>query len=376
MRILTSGESHGKYIVATVEGFPKGVSIRREFINRELSRRMSGYGRGNRMNIEADAAEVVSGLRNGLTLGSPITILVQNKDNRLFAFKDDGQARLTMPRPAHADLAGALKYAESDLRNILERASARETVGRVCVGALCKEFLSNFSIDISSFTFSIGGIKTSKKAKNISEIRKYTQGSLLNCIDKKQEAKIIAGINRAAVRGDTLGGIIEIWVEGVCPGLGSFMHFDKRLDALLSYNLMSIPSIKGVETGAGFDYAHGQGSSFHDQIFYSAKKGFFRKTNNSGGIEGGVSNGSPIVVRIAMKPIPTLRLPLASIDMKSKKKAKAIVERSDTCAVPAAGVIAESMSAITIMQALLEKFGCDTLKEIKRSYSAYLAHLG
>lgn len=375
MRILTSGESHGKYVVATVEGFPQGVSIRRDLLNGELARRMSGYGRGNRMNIEADAVEVVSGLRNGVTLGSPITILVQNRDHRIHAFKDDGQAKLTMPRPAHADLAGACKYGEKDLRNILERASARETVGRVCAGALCKQFLSNFDIIITSFTKSVGKLSTAKRAKNASQIIELTRKSLVNCIDKPLESKIVRLIDAAARRGDSLGGVIEIWIEGVCPGLGSFMHMDKRLDAILAGNLMSIPSIKGVEIGSGFQYAMSSGAESHDEIFYASQKGFFRKTNNSGGIEGGISNGDTIVARIAMKPIATLRQPLASVDLVTKKTAKAIVERSDTCAVAAGGVIAESMSAIVIMQAMLEKFGCDTLKEIKKNYRAYMAHL-
>ena len=372
MRILTAGESHGLYEVAIIEGFPKGVTIKESLINAELKKRMSGAGRGKRMLIEKDTVEIVSGLRHKATLGSPIALLVRNKDARIFAQGDDKQPKLSIPRPAHADLAGALKYNETDVRNILERSSARETVARVCVGSVCKQFLANFDIGIGSFTISVGAVASDKKPKNIKDISSKVKRSKLNCIDPSKEKLMLKEIEKARMQKDSLGGVIEIWSEGVVAGLGSFMHFDKRLDAKLSSYLMSIPAVKGVEVGLGFEYARKRGSVSHDEIHYSSNKGFYRNTNNSGGIEGGVSNGSPIAVRIAMKPIATLTKPLDSVNLTTKKPAKAIVERSDTCAVVACGVIAESMCALALTEAFLDKFGCDSLDEIKSNYCNYL----
>jgi chorismate synthase len=280
-----------------------------------------------------------------------------------------------IPRPAHADLSGALKYQEKDLRNILERASARETAARVCVGAICKQFLLSFNIRISSFTASLGAISSALKPKNVAEISSKTKNSALNCVDKAAEKQMLKAIERAQTAGDTLGGVIEIWLEGVVPGLGSFMHFDRRLDAILAGYLMSIPAVKGVEVGLGFEYAQKSGATSHDAIYYSKKAGFYRTTNNSGGIEGGISTGAPIVLRIAMKPIATLKKPLASVNLKTKTKELAMVERSDTCAIVALGVIAESMSAIAITEAFLDKFSHDSLKEIKENYQNYLKNL-
>jgi chorismate synthase len=375
MRILTAGESHGEYIIAILEGFPKGVKIEQGIINQELKRRMSGIGRGKRMSIEEDKAEIISGLRNKITLGSPIAVLVKNKDVKIFSQKEDALTPLSIPRPAHADLSGVLKYRELDLRNILERASARETVARVCAGAICKQFLSNFNINIASFTVSVGGIISQIKPKNILEIINKVKGSGLNCIDKEKERFMLKEIELAEKEKDTLGAVAEIWIDCVSAGLGGFMHFDKRLDAKLAYYLMSIPAIKGVEVGLGFAYAHKRGSLSHDAIYYSKKEGFFRKTNNSGGIEGGISTGEPIVLRVAMKPIATLRKPLDSVNIVTKEKEKAIIERSDTCAVVACAVIAENMCALAITESFLEKFGCDTLKEIKTNYESYLKDL-
>lgn len=370
MRILTAGESHGEYIVSVVEGFPKGVQVDEKAINEELKRRMSGFGRGKRMSVEDDRVIIVSGLRNKLTLGSPIAMLVKNKDVKIFSQKADDLASLSVPRPAHADLAGALKYQEKDIRNILERASARETVARVCAGALCKQFLLNFKINIASFTVSVGSICSSLRPKNILEILSKTKNSKLNCLEK--EKLMLQEIARAEEKKDTLGGIVELWIEGVCPGLGSFMHFDKRLDAKLAASLVSIPAVKGVEIGLGFEYARSSGSSSHDAIYYLKTKGFYRQTNNSGGIEGGISTGSPIVARVAMKPISTLTNPLDSVNLVTKAKEKAPVVRSDTCAIVACGVIAENMSAVAITESLLEKFGADTLTEIKQNYKNYI----
>lgn len=375
MRILTAGESHGEYITAILEGFPKGVKVDEKFINQELKKRMSGVGRGKRMSIESDKINIVSGLRNKVTLGSPIAMLVKNKDAKIFSQSKDSLPSLSVPRPSHADLAGALKYQEPDVRSILERASARETVARVCVGAICKQFLLNFGIKIVSFTLSVGSVNSNKKPKNINEIINKVNKSKLNCIDKDKEQLMSEEIEQAKAAGDSLGGIIELWIEGAPPGLGSFMHFDRRLDAKFTSYLMSIPAIKGVEVGLGFEYARSRGSLTHDIITYTKSKGFNRKTNNSGGIEGGISTGLPIILKLAMKPIATLGKPLDSINMLTKAKEKAPVVRSDVCAVAACGFIAESMSAIVLTESFLEKFGGDTLGEIESNYKNYLRRI-
>ncbi len=372
MRILTAGESHGEYISAILEGFPKGVKVDEKFINQELKKRASGAGRGKRMSIESDKVNIISGLRNKITLGSPIAMLVKNKDAKISAQGKDSLPPLSVPRPSHADLAGALKYQETDIRNILERASARETVARVCIGAICKQFLLNFGIKIASFTLSVGGIVSGKHPKNIAEIVNKVKKSKLNCIDKDKEQLIIKEIDQAKKAGDSLGGIIELWIEGALPGLGSFMHFDRRLDAKFASYLMGIPAVKGVEVGLGFEYAKSRGSLVHDTISYIGGKGFTRKTNNSGGIEGGISTGLPIILRLAMKPIATLGKPLDSVNILTKRTEKAPVVRSDVCAVVACGLIAESMSAIALTESFLEKFGCDTLEEISSNYKNYL----
>jgi len=375
MRFLTAGESHGEGLLAIVEGFPKGVKIDKSKIDYELNRRKLGFGRGDRMSIESDSVEFISGLRKGITLGSPIAMLIKNKDIKIFPFKEDNLEVLSIPRPAHADLSGALKYQEYDLRNILERASARETISRVCVGALCKQFLSNFNIKIASFTISVGEVESKIKPRNVEDIIKNTKNSLLNCIDKKTEKLMINKIKEAKEKKDTLGGIIEVWIENVPVGLGSFMHFDKRLDARLAFYLVSIPSIKGIEFGLGFEYAKNFGSLVHDKIYYKKGFGFFHKTNNSGGIEGGISTGEPIVIRLAAKPIATLTSPLKSVDLIDKKKKPAIVERSDTCVVYSIGVIAENLCAIVITEVFLEKFASDTLVGISENYNNYIKKL-
>ena len=372
MRILTAGESHGEYITAILEGFPKGVTVDEKFINQELKKRASGEGRGERMSIESDGVNIISGLRNKITLGSPIAMLVKNKDAKIFTQSKDSLPSLSVPRPSHADLAGALKYQETDIRNILERASARETVARVCVGAICKQFLLNFGINIASFTLSVGGVSSGKYPKNIADIVNKSKKSKVNCIDKDKEQLIIKEINQAKKAGDSLGGIIELWIEGAPSGLGSFMHFDRRLDAKFASYLMGIPAIKGVEVGLGFEYAKSRGSLAHDVITYTRGKGFTRKTNNSGGIEGGISTGLPIILRLAMKPIATLGKPLDSVNILTKRLEKAPVVRSDVCAIVACGLIAESMSAIALTESFLEKFGCDTLEEISSNYKNYL----
>ena len=372
LRFLTAGESHGEALVGILEGFPKGVKISADSINEQLRRRQSGFGRGQRMRIEKDRVHIISGLRSGVTLGSPIAFMVKNKDKTIDSFSKDLLKRLTVPRPGHADLAGLLKYKDTDIRNILERSSARETACRVVVGSICSQLLSCFNIEIRSHVVSVGSVQLERRGVSIKEIKEKTKKSLLNCIDRKAERGMIEEIKQARISGDTLGGVIEIVSEGVCVGLGSFMHWDKRLDARLSYALMSIPAVKGVEIGLGFEYARCPGSKSHDSIYYSGKKGFFFKTNNSGGIAGGISTGQPMIARVAMKPIATLFNPLDSVDFVSKKFRKAEVIRSDVTAVSACGVVAESMTAFILAQSFLENFSSDTLSQIKANYKNFL----
>jgi len=372
LRFLTAGESHGQALVGILEGFPAGVKISRDFINKQLQRRQSGFGRGRRMQMEKDEVKILSGLRAGISLGSPISFLVENKDNTIDTFLKDSLEPLTVPRPAHADLAGFLKYQERDLRNILERASARETASRVVVGSICRQLLGEFKAEVLSHVTGIGNILLERRAVTIKEIRDKTKKSPLNCIDKSKERAMISQIEKAKKSGDTLGGIIEVIAEGVVSGLGSFMHWDERLDARLAYALMSIPAIKSVEIGLGLEYAKRLGSESHDSVCYTKKRGFLHETNNAGGIAGGISTGEPIILRIAMKPVATLGRPLDSVDLVSKTKKKAAVIRSDITAVPACGVVAESMVAFILTQAFLEKFSADSLTEIKTNYNNFL----
>jgi len=341
LNYLTAGESHGAALIAILEGIPAGLRLDDNKINYELKRRQSGYGRGRRMQIEKDKAEVLSGVKKGLTLGSPIALLIKNKD-----FTIEKLAAISCPRPGHADLAGTLKYGFKDIRNVLERASARETAARVAVGAVCKMLLDEFKIKIASKVLLIGG----------------------ECSPQAMMKKII----QAQLKKDTVGGIFEVEALGVPAGLGSYTSADKRLDARLSASIMSIPGIKAIGFGLGFGYAHRFGSACHDAIYYAKNKGYFRKTNNAGGIEGGISNGEDIIIHACMKPIATLLKPLDSVNINNKKSAKAAVERSDTCAVESAGVIAEAGAAFVLADALLEKFGADALDDIKLSYKNYL----
>jgi chorismate synthase len=348
------------------------------------------------MKIESDRAQVLSGIRRGMTLGSPISLLIENKDwanwedimspdilPRSAACKGNKGEPVTRPRPGHADLSGALKYNHRDIRNVLERSSARETAARVAVGAIARKFLSEFNIRIISYVTEIGGagIKNTDK-KDFPAMFKKAEASSVRCPDKKAEEKIIRKISAAMKKGDTLGGVFEIVVFGVPAGLGSYSQWDKRLNARLAYALMGIQAIKGVETGLGFETARRPGSEVMDEIFYKGQTGefessggFYRKSNNAGGIEGGMSNGMPVIVRAAMKPIPTLKSPLLSVDIKTKKKFKAAYERSDVCAVPAASVIGEAVTAFVIADSFLEKFGGDSMKEIRRNYKGYIKQI-
>lgn len=343
LRYLTAGESHGKCLTAILEGMVAGLSVDKNFIDNELSRRQAGFGRGGRMKIEKDKVEILSGIRKGQTIGSPISLMIENKD-----FKIDILPSVSCPRPGHADLAGALKYNRADIRDILERSSARETAARTATGAICKLLLKEFGIIVKSRVVMIGGISSDK--------------------DRLVEERIIS----AQKKGDTLGGIFEVSATGVPVGLGSFVQADKRLNSRLSGALMSIQATKGVEIGLGFESAKKFGSEVHDAIYYDKSKCFYRKTNNAGGIEGGVTNGQPILIRCAMKPISTLINPLASVDIRTKKPTKATVERSDVCAVEAAGVVGEAVVAFELASVMLDKFGGDSLGEMQRNYQGYI----
>lgn len=382
LRFLTAGESHGELLMGIIEGIPAGLLIRVTDIDRDLSRRQVGYGRGNRMKIEKDQVKIYSGVRWGRTLGSPVGLMIRNKDwenwrdkmsvDTMFLNSADP---LTRPRPGHADLAGALKYSMTDIRNILERSSARETAMRVAVGSVAKRLLEEFGIEVISHVLSIGGVYAKVPKISVHELKKRAEASELRCADPEAEKRMIRKIDEAKVAGDTLGGVFEVIIKGVIVGLGSHVHWDRKLDARLANALMSVQAIKGVEVGAGFGVANRPGSQVHDEIFWSRKEGFYRKTNMAGGIEGGISNGEPIVLRAVMKPIPTLMKPLRSVDLASKRPFKASVERSDVCAVPAAGVVAEAAVAFEIASALVEKFGGDSIEEMKRNFAQYDRHL-
>ncbi|MEW6481928.1 MAG: chorismate synthase [bacterium] len=362
LRFLTAGESHGPSLTVILEGLPAGLFIDKEEINKQLARRQMGYGRGGRMKIEKDEIEITGGIRKGYTLGSPLCMNIKNKDWENWREKWDNVEPILSPRPGHADLSGAIKYGHSDLRNVLERASARETAARCAVGCVCKGFLSNFGIDVLGYVVSIGKIRTKRSPKTYAEIN----GSPLFCADSIKEKLMIKEIDKASENGDTLGGVFEIKAIGVPVGLGSYVHWDRRLDSLLAFALMSIPGIKGVEIGLGFEAAKRFGSKVHDEIFYKNK--FYRKANNAGGIEGGVSNGEPIIIRCAMKPIPTLKKPLSSVNIETKEKTKAVVERADVCAVPSASFIGEAMTAFIIANAFLERYGGDNMKQIEKRF--------
>ena len=370
LRYLTSGESHGKYMTAILDGMPAGLSIDKLIIDRELSRRMLGYGRGKRMSIESDKVEILSGLRKGRTIGSPIALLIKNADQSIVRLPV-----ILEPRPGHADLAGSLKYGAKDMRDILERASARETVARVGAGALAKILLGEFGIRITSHVVMIGGVESKPKGLAFNQIISVAEKSPVRCADPIASRLMCKTIEEAADQGDTLGGVFEIIINGVPPGLGGYAQWDARIDGKLARAIMSIQAIKAIGFGIGFDTAKRKGSAVHDEIFFDKKKGFYRKTNNAGGIEGGMTNGEEIIIHAAMKPISTLKKPLASVNIKTKKAVTATVERSDVCAVPAAGVIGEAVSAIEIANAMIAKFGGDSVVEMRRNFDGYLSQI-
>jgi chorismate synthase len=383
---ITGGESHGKGLVAIIEGLPAGLPIDPAFINRELWRRQQGYGRGGRMKIESDEAEILSGVRHGKTLGSPVSLLIRNRDFENWQdvmavepreFVDEKRARrLTRPRPGHTDLAGGLKYDTHDLRDILERASARETAARVAVGAFAKLLLRELGVQIASHTAMIGGVPETPIKANWEQIKAIPDDSQLRCVDTEAEGKMIALIDATKDAKDTLGGIFEVVARGVPPGLGSHTQWNRKIDGRLAQAVMCIPAVKAVEIGAGVEVSRSTGSRIHDQIGYNQTgRAFSRSSNRAGGIEGGITNGEEVRVSGHLKPISTLRQPLASVDVITKEESAAAFERSDIVAVPAAGVIGEAMIAIVLADAAREKFGGDSLGEMKRNFEGYLEQL-
>lgn len=380
LRFLTAGESHGPCLTAIIEGLPAGLPVDLAAVNRDLARRQQGYGRGGRMRIERDEAEVLSGLRFGRTLGSPLTLSVRNRDwanwqERMSPTGPAAGEAVTAPRPGHADLAGAQKYGHDDIRNILERASARETAARVAVGAVARQLLAALGISVAAHVVAVGGVSAARRAYTVDELTTLTAASRLACADPAAEEKMVAAVDKAKTRGDTLGGIFEVVAGGMLPGLGSHVQWDRRLDALLAAALMSIPAIKGVEIGEGFANAALPGSEAHDEIYYAPGRGYYRQTNRAGGVEGGISTGEDLVVRAVMKPIPTLMAPLASVDIATKEPARANTERSDVCAVPAAAVVGEAVTAIVLADAVLAKFGGDHLDDLLAAVAHYRRRL-
>lgn len=380
MRYLTAGETHGPQLTAIIEGLPSNLTVLAESINEQLARRQKGYGRGLRMQIEKDMVKIAGGIRHGRTTGAPVALVVENKDwaqwTKVMGIEppdeeQEGRRRVNRPRPGHADLNGGLKYNQRDLRNILERSSARETTVRVAVGAIARVFLAEFGIKVAGQVIRIGDVEAPRSELPIDELIRITEESPVRVTDKEAEAAMIAAIDAAKAEGDTLGGIVEVIVEGVPVGLGSHVQWDRKLDGRIAQAVVSIQAFKGVEFGIGFDAAKNKGSQVHDEILFT-ENGFSRRTNRAGGLEGGMTTGEPIVVRGVMKPISTLYKALQSVDIDTKEAFTAQIERSDTCAVPAAGVIMENVVAWEVAQAFLEKFGGDSIEEIRRNYESFL----
>ncbi|HSU78830.1 MAG TPA: chorismate synthase [Candidatus Angelobacter sp.] len=373
MRFLTASESHGPQLTAIIEGLPAGLTLTADRINEELRRRQGGYGRGRRMKIETDQVQLLNGVRHGKTTGAPVTLVIENKDWKNWTdimgaepVEDPSQIKkqVTRPRPGHADLNGAIKYGHRDMRNVLERSSARETALRVAIGAIAKQILEEVGMEVAGRVVNIGGVwDTSERPDDLALIREKTEDSEVRCLDKQAEEKMKQAIDVAKENGDSVGGIVEVIVSGAPIGLGSHVHYDRKLDANIARAVMSINAFKGVEFGEGFDMANRPGSQIHDEITWSKEEGFSRKTNRLGGFEGGMTNGMPIIVRGVMKPIPTLYKPLQSVDIDSKEVFSASIERTDNCAVPAASVVCESVVAWEIANELLTTFGGDRMEE-------------
>ncbi|MED2763702.1 chorismate synthase [Bacillus thuringiensis] len=379
MRYITAGESHGPQLTTIIEGVPAGLSLVADDINEELARRQKGYGRGRRMQIETDQVQILSGVRHGETLGSPIALVVENRD---FAHwtkimgaeplteqeEKEIKRKVTKPRPGHADLNGAIKYGHRDMRNVLERSSARETTVRVAAGAVAKKVLAELGIKVAGHVIEIGGVQAKEVTySSIEELRSITEASPVRCLDDEAGNQMMKAIDDAKANGDSIGGIVEVIVEGMPIGVGSYVHYDRKLDAKLAAAIMSINAFKGVEIGIGFEAAHRPGSEVHDEILWNEEHGYTRRTNNAGGLEGGMTTGMPIVVRGVMKPIPTLYKPLQSVDIDTKEPFTASIERSDSCAVPAASVVAEAVVAWELATALIEQFGLDRMELIREN---------
>jgi chorismate synthase len=389
LRFTTAGESHGPALISVLEGAPAGIPLLASDIDEQLARRQQGYGRGRRMQIESDKAEILSGVRAGQTIGSPIGLLIHNRDwknwQQIMDPAPDAEGAeprkriVTRPRPGHADLSGMLKYDRDDARDILERASARETTARVAAGAICRKLLGEIGISIGSHVAELGGIVAETPGKWPDDINAVADESQLRTLDSKAEARMVELIDKVKRDGDTLGGVCEVVCQGLPLGLGSHVSWDRKLDGRIGAAMMSIPAVKGVEIGTGFDAARRRGSEVHDEIHAAGNRPLSantqRMTNRAGGLEGGMTNGEPLIVRVAMKPISTLMRPLATIEMKTGEAASAVAERSDVTAVPAMGVIAEAMLAFVVAQAVLEKFGGDSLGELRRNLEGYLAQI-
>lgn len=384
MRFLTAGESHGPELTAIIEGVPSQLPLTAEDINEHLARRQKGYGRGRRMQIEKDQVRITSGVRHGRTTGAPITLIVENKDwthwTKIMGAEplseeeeQEVKRKLTRPRPGHADLNGAIKYRHRDMRNVLERSSARETTVRVAVGAVAQVLLRQFDIKLCGHVLEIGDVVSEQMPfDSVQALQELTEASEVRCADEQAAEKMKTAIDNAKENGDSIGGIVEVIAENVPIGLGSFVHYDRKLDGKIAQSVLSINAFKGVEIGLGFEAARMQGSKVHDEIAHSEERGFYRKSNRLGGFEGGMTNGMPVVVHGAMKPIPTLYKPLQSVDIESKEPFSASIERSDSCAVPAAAVVCEAAVAWELADAFLDKFGSDTMGDIKKHYQAYL----
>ncbi|WP_405114706.1 chorismate synthase [Paenibacillus sp. FSL K6-1217] len=384
LRYLTAGETHGPQLTAIIEGLPSNLTLDFEELNFQLHRRQKGYGRGRRMQIEKDTAQIVGGVRHGYTTGAPVALVVENKDwthwKNIMNIEpvpgsDEEKRRVNRPRPGHADLNGGLKYNHTDLRNVLERSSARETAARVAVGGIARQLLAAFGVKIAGQVIRIGEIEAPANDLPIDELIARTEESSVRVVDKETEQKMEAYIDKIKEEGDSIGGIVECIVEGLPVGLGSYVQSDRKLDGAIAGAVMSINAFKGVEIGIGFEAGRLRGSQVHDEIMYEASQGYHRASNRLGGFEGGMTNGMPVVVRGVMKPIPTLYKPLQSVDIDTKEPFTAQVERSDACAVPAACVVLESVVAWEIAKAFLDKFGGDSLQEIRANYNNYLAQL-
>ena len=382
LRFLTGGESHGRGLTAILEGIPANLGISEDFINKDLGRRQKGYGRGGRMKIEKDTVKILSGVRFGRTIGSPITLWIENRDWENWREKmavegerPENAVPFTRPRPGHADLSGGIKFNQRDLRNVLERASARETAARVAVGAVCKRFLEEFGIKVGSYVVSIGRCSPPIEEGDLIRRHEMAEESEVRFPDPSRDGEFKEVIDEAKEKGESLGGVFEVFAVGVPPGLGSHIQWDRRIDGRIAQAMMSIQAIKGVEIGLGFESARRFGSEVHDEIGYDPEKGYFRYSNNLGGTEGGITNGMPILVRVAMKPIPTLRNPLRSVDIETKEEVRAGRERSDVTAVPAASVVGEAMLAIVMADAFLEKFGGDFMEEVRERFETYMRHI-